>query len=132
VRWHIAKTLLASLLIAVPLPLLSSEFECQPGSEVAAGLGEGVTMRTCRWEKSPGVFVRTGPLQLVKNGVLILQLQTDREGRLQGQYTAWDDDGIMVEHGVYRDGLKEGEWQVTDDSGRRITLHYRAGEPLDP
>jgi hypothetical protein len=53
-------------------------------------------------------------------------------GRLQGQYSAWDDAGVFVENGAYRDGLKEGEWQVTDDDGHRKTQHFRAGEPLDP
>ena len=125
-------SLLVCLMIAMPWQLLANDFECGLGKEVAAGLGDGVTMRTCRWEKSPGIFIRTGPLQLVKNGILILQLQTDRTGRLQGQYTAWDDAGVMVEKGSYQDGLKEGEWQVTDDDGRRRTLHFRAGEPLDP
>ena len=99
---------------------------------MVASLGDGVTMRTCRWEESPGLFVRAGPLQLVRNGILILQLQTDKAGRLQGQYSAWDDDGVLVEHGAYRDGLKEGEWQVTDDKGQRITLFFRGGEALDP
>jgi len=129
---HRSKTLLAGLMIAMPWQLFANGFECRFGKEVVAGLGDGVTMRTCRWEKSPGIFIRTGPLQLVKNGILILQLQTDRTGRLQGQYTAWDDAGVMVEKGSYQDGLKEGEWQVTDDDGRRRTLHFRAGEPLDP
>jgi hypothetical protein len=129
---RISKILLIGLLISMPRMLLANEFECKLGKEVVAGLGDGVTMRTCRWEKSPGLFIRTGPLQLVKNGVLILQLRTDKAGRLQGQYTAWDDSGVMVEHGVYRDGLKEGEWQVTDDKGQRKTLHFRGGEPLNP
>jgi hypothetical protein len=78
-------------MIAMPWQLFANDFECELGKEVVAGLGDGVTMRTCRWEKSPGIFVRTGPLQLVKNGILILQLQTDRMGRLQGQYSAWDE-----------------------------------------
>jgi len=113
-------------------PLVANSFECKLGEEVVAGLGDGVTMRTCRWEKSPGSFVRAGPLQLVKNGILILQLRTDETGRLQGQYTAWDDAGVIVEQGVYRDGLKEGEWQVTDANGHRKVLRFRAGELLDP
>ncbi|MCP4335536.1 MAG: hypothetical protein GY785_23035 [Gammaproteobacteria bacterium] len=116
----------------MPSQLLANGFECKLGEEVVAGLGDGVTMRTCSWEQSPGTFVRTGPLRLVKNGILILQLQTDKTGRLQGQYTAWDDAGIIVETGSYQDGLKEGEWQIIDDNGHRRTLHFRAGEPLDP
>jgi len=126
------KILLAGLMITMPWQLFANGFECELGKEIIAGLGDGVTMHTCRWEKTPGTFVRTGPLQLVKNGILILQLQTDRTGRLQGQYTAWDDAGVMIENGAYLDGLKEGEWQVTDGDGRRRTLHFQAGEPLDP
>ncbi|MCP4766806.1 MAG: hypothetical protein GY875_11110 [Gammaproteobacteria bacterium] len=129
---HRSRTLLAGLMIAMPWPLFASGFECELGKEVVAGLGDGVTMRTCRWEKSPGNFVRAGPLQLVKNGILVLQLQTDRTGRLQGQYTAWDDAGVIIENGAYRDGLKEGEWLVTDDDGHRRTQNFRAGELLDP
>lgn len=129
---HRSRALLAGLWFTLPWPLFANGFECKLGKEVVAGLGDGVTMRTCNWEKSPGSFVRTGPLQLVKNGILILQLQTDEAGRLQGQYTAWDDAGVVVEQGVYRNGLKEGAWQVTDAKGQRKTLHFRAGEPLDP
>lgn len=129
---HRLRTLLACLMIAMPWQLFATDFECKLGKEVVAGLGDGVTMRTCRWEKSPGIFVRAGPLQLVKNGILVLQLQTDRTGKLQGQYRAWDDAGVIVENGVYRNGLKEGEWQVTDDDGNRKTLHFRGGEPFAP
>jgi hypothetical protein len=126
------QALLAVLLVVVPFRLCASDFECKLGREVVASLGDGVTMRTCRWEKTPGVFVRAGPLQLVKNEILILQLKTDESGRLQGQYTAWNDDGVMVENGVYHDGLKQGEWLVTDAEGRRKTLYFNAGEPRDP
>ena len=125
-------TLLAALCLTLCWPLSANSFECPLGEKVAAGLGDGVTMRTCRWEKSPGSFVRTGPLQLIKNGTLILQLQTDEAGRLQGQYTAWDDSGVIIEQGIYRDGLKQGEWQVIDDNGQLKTLNFRDGEPLDP
>ncbi len=126
-----SRTLLTGLSLTMAWPLIANGFECKLGEKVVAGLGDGVTMRSCSWEKSPGTFVRTGPLQLIKNGVLILQLQTDEAGRLQGQYTAWDDAGVIVEQGVYRNGLKQGEWQITDDSGKRKILHFRDGEPLD-
>lgn len=129
---NLSRLLLTGLLASAPCYSPAAEFACEIGEKVVASLGEGVTMRTCRWEKSPGLFVRAGPLQLVKNGVLILQLQTDTAGRLQGQYHAWDDNGILVESGAYRDGLKEGEWRVSGDDGHLSTLHFRAGETIDP
>ena len=87
-------------------------------------------MRTCSWEKSSGNFIRVGPLQLVKNGVLILQLQTDENGQLHGPYNAWDDNGLLIESGSYEDGRKEGKWLVADGDGRLGTLYFRAGKPL--
>ena len=112
------------------LQLQAIEFACERGAEVEASLGEGVIMRTCSWEKSSGNFIRVGPLQLVKNGILILQLQTDENGRLHGPYNAWDDNGVLVESGTYEDGLREGEWQVTSADGQLSTLYFRAGKPL--
>jgi len=123
--------LIAASLILSPA-LAANAFECALGSSVAAELGDGVTMHSCSWEKTPGHFVRTGPLQLVRHGVLILQLETDRDGRIQGEFTSWDDDGNVMETGLYRDGLKEGEWRVTDKKGNRNVVSYRAGIVLTP
>ena len=76
--------------------------------------------------------MRTGPLQLVKNDILILQLQTDNEGRLQGEYRAWDDAGELTESGSYRDGLKHGEWRYTDTQGRTRIVVYQDGTAQEP
>jgi hypothetical protein len=137
--WHratrIARMLVLAL-IATTLTMLAAfsadEFECVLGDKITAELGDGVTLQSCSWEKTPGKFVRVGPLQLVKNSVLILHLETDRDGQLQGKFTSWDDDGIILENGQYRDGQKEGDWQVTDEQGNRQVVTYRAGIVLAP
>jgi len=108
----------------------ASDFECALGDKVAASLGEGVTLHSCSWEKTPGNFVRTGPLQLIRNGILILQLQTDSDGRLQGEFRVWDDDGALTESGHYLDGRKEGEWRLTDATGNTRVTVYRSGKPV--
>lgn len=89
-------------------------------------------MRTCMWEKAANVTVRVGPLELVKNGVLILRLETDLKGKLHGRYTSWNDTGEMTETGNYYEGLKEGIWTVTDDNGDNETVHYQAGVMVAP
>jgi antitoxin component YwqK of YwqJK toxin-antitoxin module len=58
---------------------------------------------------------------------LILRLETDRAGRLQGKFTSWNDDGLILEEGQYRDGQKEGDWHVVDEQGNRQVVTYRAG-----
>lgn len=97
-----------------------------------ADLGNGVIMHTCMWEKAANVTVRTGPLELIKNGVLILKLTTDSNGKLHGQFTSWNDVGEMTENGNYLKGLKEGIWTVTNKNGDSETLHYRAGVIVEP
>ena len=76
--------------------------------------------------------MRIGPLHLIKNGILILQLTTDQEGRLQGDYSVWDDHGMITENGRYRDGLKEGEWRVTDKQGNSRLIIFAAGVDVTP
>jgi len=121
---------MASLLVSYSSG--AADFQCALGARIAASLGDGVTLHSCNWEKTPGNFVRTGPLQLIKNGILILRLQTDRDGKLQGEYRVWDDHGALTESGYYRDGLKQGEWRSIDATGvTRITV-YRDGKPLSP
>jgi len=113
------------------LPLQSTKaFECELGKPVAASLGDGVTLHTCSWEKNPGSFVRVGPLQLVRNGILILELYTDQDGKLQGEYSSWNDDGVMMENGQYVDGLKQGEWRIADDSGAHRIQFFQGGVPV--
>ena len=73
------------------------------------------------------ISVRIGPLQLVKNGILILQLTSDHEGRLHGEYFVWDDEGNVTTSGQYREGLKEGEWRITDERGNIRVIVYSAG-----
>ena len=123
--------LLLTLLLA-PQAIGAADFQCPRGDKVAASLGDGVTLHSCSWERTPGNFVRIGPLQLIKNGILILRLQTDSDGKLQGDYRVWDDTGALTESGHYLDGLKEGEWRSTDANGiTRVTV-YRAGRPISP
>jgi hypothetical protein len=119
--------MLGVVFLAVLYRLVADEFECPLGEPFSAGLGDGVTLQSCNWEKTPGNFVRTGPLQLVKNGILILQLTSDREGRLHGEYTVWDDQGNVTTSGQYREGLKEGEWRITDERGNTRVIAYNSG-----
>ena len=108
------------------------ELNCQRGEPVVADLGDGVIMRTCLWQKTADVAVRTGGLELEKNGVLILKLETDLNGKLHGRFTSWNDAGEITENGNYIGGLKEGPWTVTNEKGYSEILHYRAGVIVEP
>lgn len=127
-------SLIALSLAAVVLvrPTSAMEFSCPFGYPVSANIGDGVIMHTCLWEKEPDVHVRAGPMQLIRNGILILQLQTNLKGKLHGQYRSWSDHGRLMETGNYQDGLKEGAWQVTDAQGNSELLHYRQGVLVEP
>ena len=126
------KVILWFLLAGFTILSSAAEFNCPQGEPVLADIGGGVIMRTCRWEKAANVTVRTGPLELVKNGVLILRLETDSNGKLHGQYTVWNDAGQMTENGNYLKGLKEGIWTATNENGDSETFHYRAGVIVEP
>ena len=89
-------------------------------------------MLTCMWEKEPDVVVRTGPLELVKNGILILRAETNSSGKLHGLYTSWSDEGEILEKGSYFEGLKQGAWIVTNKNGGNETIYYEKGVPLKP
>jgi hypothetical protein len=112
--------------------LNAADLECPNGESITADLGDGVTLRTCMWEKEPNVRVRSGPLELVKNGTLILRTQTDVNGKLQGRFTAWSDEGEIIQNGLYNNGLKEGVWLETDKNGASETLRYLKGVPVKP
>jgi hypothetical protein len=110
----------------------AAEINCARGEAVHADLGDGVIMRTCMWRNAANITVRTGQLELIKNGVPILKLETDLNGKLHGPYTAWNDAGEVTENGNYVEGLKDGPWTTTHKNGTRKTLHYRAGNIVDP
>lgn len=120
-----------ALSICLATPVVADEFRCPLGKEVSASLGQGVSMRTCMWEKEPSVFVRTGPLELIKNGILILKMQTNRAGRLHGRFTSWNDQGEIIENGNYVKGLKEGPWFKIDENGNRHNLLFSGGSLVD-
>ena len=124
--------MLGVVFLALLHRLVAAELECPLGEPFSAALGDGVVLHSCNWEKTPGHFVRTGPLQLVKNGILILQLTSDREGRLHGEYTVWNDQGNVTISGQYREGLKEGEWRITDERGNTRVIAYSASITLSP
>lgn len=128
-RAHARIFSLLFLLLAIGFPYLlyAGEFNCAKGKRVSADLGDGVIMHTCLWEKAPDVILRTGPLELIKNGVLILKMQTNNNGKLHGEYTSWNDAGEMIENGNYRNGLKHGAWLITSKNGLRETRHYKNG-----
>jgi len=109
----------------------AAEFHCPLGREVSTNLGQGVSMRTCIWEKEPSVFVRTGPLELIKNGILILKTQTDQAGKLHGTFTSWNDQGEIIENGNYVKGLKEGPWFKIDANGKREDLLFNGGSLVE-
>ena len=124
--------LLAILTIAAPRLFATAEFQCPIGNAVSASLGDGVTVRTCLWEKQPNLVVRTGPLELIKNGILILKTQTNLEGKLHGGFTSWSDEGVVIVSGTYVEGVKEGRWFETDKNGKSDTIYYRNGIPVEP
>ena len=124
--------LLATFLVVAPKLPAASGFHCTVGNEVTASLGDGVTMRTCLWEKEPQLVVRAGPLVLVKNGILILKTQTNLAGKLHGDFTSWNDEGVVIVSGTYVEGLKEGPWFETDKDGNSDTIYYRDGVPVEP
>ena len=110
----------------------AAEFNCENGDPVAIDPGEGVILRTCMWEKEPAVVIRTGTLELIKNGILILRTQTNSSGKLHGQFTSWTDEGAIQETGMYVEGLKHGAWLLIKKSGARETTHYQNGVPIEP
>jgi hypothetical protein len=123
---------LCFLLVGLSILPSAAEFNCPRGDAVLAQLGDDVIMRTCMWEKAANITVRTGPLELIKNGVLILKLETDSNGKLHGQFTSWNDAGEMTENGNYIAGLKQGLWTVTSKDGSSKIVHYRAGVIVEP
>ncbi len=108
----------------------ADNLDCGPGRQVDTSLGDGVIMRTCLWEKAPGVVVRTGALELIRNDILILRTQTNLDGQLHGLYASWSDDGQLMERGFYDRGAKQGWWLYADGGGSGRNLYYRAGVPL--
>ena len=131
-RRHSTKIILLFLLFGFTALPRAAEFNCLQGRAVLADLGDGIIMRTCMLQKTANVTVRAGPLELIKNGILILKLKTDSNGKLDGQFTSWDDAGEMTETGNYIEGLKEGIWTVIGKNGDSKTFHYRAGVIVEP
>ena len=129
---RITTILFVTLLISSSKLLYADDFNCVVGNEVIADVGQGVSLRTCMWEREPGVFIRAGPLELIKNGVLILKANTDKSGKLHGQYTSWSDEGDVIENGIYVQGLKEGDWLKIDKYGKRKILRFRGGNLIEP
>lgn len=120
------------ILTGLPSVLSAVDLKCALGDEVAAGLGKGITLRTCMWEREPGDIIRVGPLELIKNGILILKTQTNNSGQLHGLFTSWDDTGVIIEQGNYIKGQKDGAWLVTNKMGVSETLYYKNGELVKP
>jgi len=132
VRMRVTIIVVSFLLAGFTRLSAAAEFNCRQGEMVLADLGGGVIMRTCMWEKVANVTVRTGALELIKNGILILKLETDPNGKLHGRFTSWNDAGEITENGNYIEGLKEGPWTVANEDGDSETLHYRAGVLVEP
>ena len=105
-----------------------SALHCPRGDPVTAGLGEDVIMRTCLWQNEQQQMVRVGPLELIKNGILILKTQTNLDGQLHGRFTSWSDDGVVIKDGLYRLGRKHGKWLEPDADGNTVEREYDAGK----
>lgn len=120
------------ILINCPGLLSASQFYCQTGDPVTADLGDGVIMRTCMWKQDSGIAIRVGPLELTKNGILILRTQTNPKGKLHGPFRSWNDEGEIQEKGNYVNGLKEGLWVKVQKDGNRESINYKAGIPTEP
>ena len=116
--------------IAVLVQTRANEFVCVNGRVAVADLGDGVVMRTCLWERKPREVIRTGPLELIKNDILILKTQTNLAGQLHGLYSSWDDSGVLMQRGSYHQGRRQGQWIYADGNGQRRVIYYRAGVPL--
>jgi len=129
---QLPKIISLSLLIGFTQPGSAAALNCENGDPVATDIGGGVILRTCMWQKEPDVVVRTGTLELVKNGVLILRTQTNSNGKLHGQFTSWSDAGVILQKGMYVEGLKQGIWIVIKESGNSESIHYRDGVPVVP
>ena len=127
-RWSLI-AIFAALCLVIAQPG-ASEFHCENGEVAVADLGGGVVMRTCLWEKEPGIMARTGPMELIKNEILILEARTNLDGQLHGLYSSWDDAGRLMEQGQFRKGLKQGQWIYADGNGLSRVFYYRAGVPL--
>ena len=124
-------TLLA-ILVGLSIFVSADDFSCPEGQPATANLGDGVIMRTCIREKSPGNMVRAGPMEVTRNGIVILQVQTNAEGQLHGQFVSRDDDGNVIEQGNYANGSKVGNWYQVDENGSATTIVYREGVPVEP
>lgn len=131
-RMRISSLLAIAALGAFALPGRAAPLACPRGEPVAASIGGGAVMRSCVWEKSPGVRVRTGPLELYKDGVLILKTQTNARGQLHGPYQEWTDEGHLQQQGDYVEGRREGDWIETDGKGSTVRVRYRAGVRVSP
>jgi len=127
---HIFLAFVGFCSIALAAEGSASGLDCSGAGQITADLGDGVTLKSCSREQSPGQFIRAGPLELVKNGILILKLQTDLSGKLQGGFTSRDDQGAILESGSYLDGQKHGEWRITAKNGESVTLQFREGIPI--
>ena len=116
------------LLLISAQPGMANTLQCPRGDPVTADLGEGVIMRTCVWRNEQQQATRVGPLELVKNGILILKTQTNRDGQLHGRFTSWSDEGVIIKDGHYRLGQKHGNWLEPDAHGNPVEREYDAGE----
>lgn len=122
---------MASLLLTVAfVHSRANEFSCIDGRVAGADLGDGVIMRSCLRETRPGVVVRVGPMELIKNGILILKTQTNLDGQLHGLFSSWNDAGRLQQRGRYHEGLKQGRWLYADGDGPSRVFYYRDGVPL--
>ena len=129
---RLSKIISLFLLISCSKFVSASQFYCQQGDPVTANLGEGVIMRTCFWQKDSKIVIRVGPLELIKNGILILRTQTNSKGKLHGPFRSWSDEGQIQEEGNYVDGLKEGLWITVKKDGYRENIIYKGGIPVEP
>ena len=132
-RIHVHRPAVVSILVCLCAQAnAAAALHCPRGDPVTANLGEGVIMRTCLWQNEARQTIRVGPLELVKNSIVILKTQTNLDGQLHGRFTSWSDDGVIIKDGHYRLGLKHGIWLEPDAGGKPIEREYHEGKLVQP
>lgn len=77
------------------------------------------TRTTLRIEETFAAGVRRGNRQIWQFGVLVLDENYDRRGKLDGEYTIWRNKKVMRVHGQYEHGKRDGLWTWNDRDGNK-------------
>ena len=116
--WSCSGKLLS--LVTRPFGPAMSAVELKNGDVVVTE--EGVHPQGGGWEGEHKRYYNDGKPQLV---------ETWANGKLNGPYKSWDQNGVLAESGTYADGNKVGLWE-TIDSGYDIFTDYDANNFINP